>query len=175
MSEGVISRRGLLQGAAAVGAALVVPVARGAGGAGVLAANAYISITANSVVLALPKTEMGQGVITSLAMLVAEEIGVALDTVRVSIPDGDAPRFAPIDQGTGGSTSIREVYKPIRQAAARARLALIEAAARQWGIAPGQCDLLDGAVVAGKRRLVIGDLIVGATLPRTRPCGRICA
>jgi len=118
MSEGGCSRRGVLQGAAAVGAALVVPVARGSVG-GALAANAYISITAMGVELALPKTEMGQGVITSLSMLVAEELGVALNKVRVSIPDGDAPRFAPITQETGGSTSIREVYKPMRQAAAR--------------------------------------------------------
>jgi isoquinoline 1-oxidoreductase beta subunit len=51
----------MLQGAAAVGAALVVPVARGAGGGGTLAANGYISITAQGVELALPKTEMGQG------------------------------------------------------------------------------------------------------------------
>jgi isoquinoline 1-oxidoreductase beta subunit len=61
MSEGGISRRTMLQGAAAVGAALVVPVARGAGGGGTLAANGYISITAQGVELALPKTEMGQG------------------------------------------------------------------------------------------------------------------
>jgi isoquinoline 1-oxidoreductase beta subunit len=125
-----------------------------------------LAITASGVELALPKTEMGQGVITSLSMLVADELGVALGAVRVSIPDGDAPRFAPIDQGTGGSTSIREVYKPMRQAAARARVALIEAAARQWGIAPGQCDLVDGAVVAGKRRIPMG--------PRRRPCGKAC-
>lgn len=168
MSEGGFSRRGVLQGGAALGAALVVPVARGAGG-GALAANAYISITAMGVELALPKTEMGQGVITSLSMLVAEELGVALNKVRVSIPDGDASRFAPITQETGGSTSIREVYKPMRQAAARARVGLIEAGARQWGIAPGQCDLVDGMVVAGKRRIAMGDLIAAAVLPREAP------
>lgn len=169
MSEGMISRRTMLQGAAAVGAALVVPVARGAGGGGTLAANGYISITAQGVELALPKTEMGQGVITSLSMLVAEEIGIELDKVRVSIPDGDAARFAPIIQETGGSTSIREVYKPMRQAAARARVALIEAAARQWGVAPGLCNLIDGAVVSGKRRIPMGDLITGAVLPKDAP------
>lgn len=168
MSDGGISRRGVLQGAAAVGAALVVPVARGSAG-GALAANAYISVTASGVELALPKTEMGQGVITSLSMLVAEELGVALNKVRVSIPDGDAPRFAPITQETGGSTSIREVYKPMRQAAARARVGLIEAAARQWGVPPGQCDLVDSMVVAGKRRLAMGHLIASAVLPREAP------
>jgi isoquinoline 1-oxidoreductase beta subunit len=51
-------------------------------------------VAPGGVELALPKTEMGQGIITTLAMLVAEELGVPLAQVKVTIPDGDAPRFA---------------------------------------------------------------------------------
>jgi isoquinoline 1-oxidoreductase beta subunit len=101
-----------------------------------LTANAFLSVTAEGAELALPKTEMGQGVFTTLAMLVAEELGLAPAQVAVTIPEGDSARFAPIDQGTGGSSSVRELYKPLRQAAANARAALVGAAARQWGIRP---------------------------------------
>jgi len=170
-----LSRRTMLTGTAALGAALIVPLARGAEAAAPsLAANAYLAITATGVELALPKTEMGQGVYTSLAMLVAEELGVSAPQVAITIPDGNAARFAPIDQGTGGSTSIREVYKPLRQAAANARAALVAAAARQWGIAPARCDLVDGAVVeiGTSRRLPLAALIPAASaapLPKDAP------
>jgi isoquinoline 1-oxidoreductase beta subunit len=118
---------------------------------------------------------MGQGIITTLAMLVAEELGVPLAQVKVTIPDGDAPRFAPIDQGTGGSTSTRELFKPLRQAAANARAALVAAAAAQWGVAADRCDLVDGTVVElkGTRRLPIAALIGPASAspcPRRRLC-----
>lgn len=171
-----LSRRGMLAGTAALGAALVVPLGRGAGAVDLpaLAANGFLSITAAGVELALPKTEMGQGVYTSLAMLVAEELGVAAQQVSITIPDGNAARFAPIDQGTGGSTSIRELYKPLRQAAANARAALVGAAARQWGVGADACDLAGGMVVeaGGGRRLPVGALIAAASaapLPKDAP------
>lgn len=171
-----ISRRGMLAGTAALGAALVVPLARraGAGEMPALAANGFLSITAAGVELALPKTEMGQGILTSLAMLVAEELGVAPAQVKITIPDGNAARFAPIDQGTGGSTSIRELYKPLRQTAANARAALVGAAARQWGVAPGACDLVGGQVVetGTARHLPVASLIAAASaapLPKDAP------
>ena len=122
MSGGVaggLSRRGVLRGSAALGLALVVPLGRASGAkAATLTANAFLSVTAEGAALALPKTEMGQGVFTTLAMLVAEELGLAPAQVAVTIPEGDSARFAPIDQGTGGSSSVRELYKPLRQAAA---------------------------------------------------------
>jgi isoquinoline 1-oxidoreductase beta subunit len=162
-----LSRRGMLRGAAGVGAALVVPLPAAAQRTG-LAANSYLSITAAGAVLALPKTEMGQSILTAAAMLVAEELGLSPAEVKVEIPDGDEARFSPISQGTGGSRSVRELHKPIRQAAANARAALIGAAARQWGVAPETCDLVEGHVVetAGQRRAPMASLIaVAATAP----------
>jgi isoquinoline 1-oxidoreductase beta subunit len=170
-----LSRRGVLRGSAALGLALVVPLGRASGAkAAALTANAFLSVTAEGAALALPKTEMGQGVFTTLAMLVAEELGLAPAQVAVTIPEGDSARFAPIDQGTGGSSSVRELYKPLRQAAANARAALVGAAARQWGIPPERCDLVGGVVIEtkGGRRLPVGDLLAAASaapLPKDAP------
>ncbi|WP_333838392.1 xanthine dehydrogenase family protein molybdopterin-binding subunit [Novosphingobium sp.] len=164
------SRRGFLVGATALAGALVVPL-RGAAavapgdGKGGLAANGFLSVGADgTVALALPKTEMGQGVLTSVTMLVAEELGVPVTAVRVSIPDAAPERFAPIDTGTGGSTTIREVWKPLRQAGANARAALIGAAARQWKVSPAGLRVDNGAVVdpASGRRLPYAALVAAA-------------
>ncbi len=147
------TRRDVLIGSGIVTGALVVPVALGAGrsraaGAPALAGNAWLGVdAAGQVTLALPKTEMGQGILTTITMIAAEELAVRPDQVKVSIPDGDAARFAPLSQETGGSTSVREVWQPLRQAGARARAALVAAAARQWGVADAQCDAQGGAVV----------------------------
>lgn len=173
------SRRAFLAGATAAAGALVVPL-RGAAalspppsanGAGVLAANAWLAVLADGTVsLALPKTEMGQGILTALTMLVAEELGVAPTAVQVTIPEANPARFAPIDTGTGGSTSIRELWKPLRQAGANARAALAGAAARRWKVSPAGLTLADGAVVdpASGKRLAFAELVadaVAAPLP----------
>lgn len=143
------SRRGFLVGSAALAGALVVPLHRALSAAPApLAANGYLAVLRDGQVsLALPKTEMGQGIMTALTMLVAEELGLAPTAVAVSIPPADKARFAPVDTTTGGSTSIRELWKPLRQAAANARAALVGAAARTWKVAPDGLTLADGAVV----------------------------
>lgn len=142
-------RRNVIKGAAT---ALMVPVilkARAdAAPAATLAGNAWLGVDEHgAVTLGLPKTEMGQGILTAITMIAAEELAVAPDAVKVSIADGDAARFAPIDTTTGGSTSIREVWEPLRMAGARARTALIMAAAARWGVPAGECDAHQGAVV----------------------------
>jgi len=147
------TRRDVLIGSGVVGGALMVPVAIGAARSHAatppaLAGNTWLGVdAAGRVTLALPKTEMGQGILTTITMIAAEELAVRPTDVIVSIPTGDSARFAPIDQGTGGSTSVRDVWQPMREAGARARVALVNAAARQWGVAPGECDAHDGAVV----------------------------
>ena len=147
------TRRDVLIGSGLFGAALMVPVAFGssrsrAAGAPSLAGNTWLGVDAQGrVTLALPKTEMGQGILTTITMIAAEELAVRPVDVVVSIPDGDSVRFAPIDQGTGGSTSVREVWQPLREAGARARVALVNAGARQWGVPAAECDAHDGAVV----------------------------
>ena len=130
------TRRDVLIGSGAVSSALMVPVALGAGRSraatpSALAGNAWLGVDGEGrVTLALPKTEMGQGILTTITMIAAEELAVRPVDVVVSIPDGDSVRFAPIDQGTGGSTSVREVWQPLREAGARARVALVNAGAR---------------------------------------------
>ena len=160
------NRRELMKGA---GTALMVPVVLGtrasAAPAANLAGNAWLGVDGDgAVTLALPKTEMGQGILTAITMIAAEELAVKPDAVKVTIADGDADRFKPIDQGTGGSTSVREVWEPLRMAGARARAALVSAAAARWGVAAGECDAHDGAVVhkASGRVLPYAALVAAA-------------
>ena len=127
------TRRDVLLASGVVTGALVVPVALGNGRsraatAPALAANAWLGVDATgTVTLAMPKTEMGQGILTTITMIAAEELAVRPDAIKISLPDGDAARFAPIDQGTGGSTSVREVWQPLRDdAEAEVNLARME-------------------------------------------------
>jgi len=147
------TRRDVLIGSGVVTGALVVPVALCAGRsraatAPALAGNAWLGVDATGhVTLALPKTEMGQGILTTITMIAAEELAVRPEAIVVTLADGDAARFAPLSQETGGSTSVREVWQPLREAGATLRAALTGAAARQWGVAVGECDAQGGAVV----------------------------
>ncbi|WP_339487194.1 xanthine dehydrogenase family protein molybdopterin-binding subunit [Pseudomonas sp. EL_65y_Pfl2_R95] len=105
-----------------------------------------------------PKIEMGQGTHTGIAMMVAEELEVSLDQVDVV----DAPPNAELYtdsllqfQATGGSTSTRSSWEPLRQAGATARTLLIQAAAIGWKVAPSQCHA-ENAVVLGPNGLRAG-------------------
>lgn len=99
-----------------------------------------------TVTLFLPRTEVGQGITTAVAMLVAEEMDVPLEKVR--IPLSDARPELIWNQLTGGSTTIRSVYEPVRQAAANARARLVAAAAKQHGLNRDGLSTRDGAVLA---------------------------
>lgn len=101
------------------------------------APNAWVHIAPDdSVTVVLAKSEMGQGVTTGLPTLVAEELDAAMDRVRIefALPGPDYP-----DMGTGGSTSVRESWMPLREAGATARAMLVAAAAKQWGVDPQTC------------------------------------
>lgn len=173
------TRRNVLAGSGAVAGALVIPVALSgrsrAATTSALAANAWLSVEADGkVALALPKTEMGQGILTAITMLAAEELAVKPGDIKVTIADGDAARFAPIDQGTGGSTSVRELWKPLREAGAAARAALVAAAAKQWNVPAADCDAHDGAVLhkASGKVLPYAALVAAAAaapLPKDAP------
>src|SRR5246127_3487969 len=173
--------------AGAVGGAMVVGLTvrrleRRAGAAGgepgVL--NAFVRIgPGKRVTLVMPKVEMGQGVYTSLAMLIAEELEVRLDAVNIEaappnpevygfVPDPAADEGLRFDQSTGTSLSIIQCWMPLRQAGATARLMLIQAAARRWGVAVASCHAENGAVVHADsgRRLGYDALAVeAAALP----------
>lgn len=103
----------------------------------------------NAITFVIPNTEMGQGIYTGEAMLLAEELEVGLDQIKVMAAPPDEKLYQqPIlkSQATGGSTSIRGAWAPMRQAAAAARTMLIAAAARQWNVAAAECTAARGAV-----------------------------
>jgi isoquinoline 1-oxidoreductase beta subunit len=110
------------------------------------------------------KSDMGQGVRTALPMIVAEELDV--DWVRVSIAQADLdPAFG--RQGTGGSSSVRTLFAPLRSAGAAARLMLVAAAATAWQVDPAECRTERGFVIhSSGKRLSYGELAEkAATLP----------
>ena len=134
------------------------------------ALNAYVRIGPDGqVTLIMPKTEMGQGIYTSLSMLIAEELEVPLSAVRVEpAPPDPAVYGVDGDQSTGGSTSTRDCWLPLRQAGATARAMLVTAAAKTWGVPAGQCRAAAGAVThpASGRVLRYGELAAkAAALP----------
>ena len=135
---------------------------------GVFEPNAFIQIDrAGKVTLIIPKVEMGQGVYTSIPMLIAEELEVPLDSVTIDHAPPNAKLFTDSLLGgqlTGGSTSIRYAWQPMREAGAAARTALIQAAAQQWQVHPDTCHARAGEVVhdASGRRLAYGQLVDSA-------------
>ena len=134
------------------------------------APNAFLRVERDgAVVFVNPQIEMGQGAHTALAMLVAEELEVPLTRVTVEeSPPNDKLYANPLIgfQVTGGSTSVRAFWKPLLSAGAAARLMLVDAAARKWGVDAKTLRARDGEVVdeAGGRRLPYGDLVEAAAL-----------
>ncbi len=131
-------------------------------------ANAFVTVGADdSVTLTIAKIEMGQGTYTSIPMLVAEELEVDVAKVNLRHAPPDAKTYGlPIgDQFTGGSTSMRFMFEPMRQAGAAARTVLIQAAAEQWQVDPATCVAERGQVVhkATGRRLSYGKLVARAS------------
>jgi len=99
--------------------------------------------TAGIVTVWIPKSEMGQGVRTSLAMIVAEELDADWNRVRVRQAHFDR-KFG--NQGTGGSGSIRTSWMPLRQAGAAARAMLVSAAAAKLGADPASLSVREGVI-----------------------------
>ena len=194
MSAPAVTRRQFVRVAAAVGGALVLGVTArrlqhragpgGAAGGERAVLNAFVRVEPSGrVTLIMPKVEMGQGTYTSLPMLIAEELEVSLDAVSVEaappnpavygfVPDPSADEGLKYDQSTGTSLSIIQCWTPLRQAGATARLMLIQAAAKRWGVPSASCHAENGAVVhpSSGRRLGYGDLAVAAAaLPVPAP------
>jgi isoquinoline 1-oxidoreductase beta subunit len=131
-------------------------------------ANAFVTIGADdSVTLTMAKIEMGQGTYTSLPMLLAEELEVDVTKVRLRHAPPDAKTYGlPFgDQFTGGSTSVRLMYEPMRKAGGAARMVLIQAAAEVWKVDPEACFAEHGQVVhkASGRRVSYGKLVARAS------------
>ena len=112
--------------------------------------NAWVKVGAdNTVSIICARSEMGQGVFTSMPMLVAEELEVPLDKVRVEMAPAREPYINTMLGGqiTGGSTSVREAYEPLRVAGAQARMMLVAAAAQQWKVDASTCRAENAMVI----------------------------
>ena len=114
------------------------------------APNAFIRIGKDGrITLIMNQVEMGQGTYTSMPMLIAEELEVGLDQVHLEhAPPNDKLYANPIfgDQETGGSTSVRAFYEPLRRAGATARTMLVAAAAETWSVDTASCRARRGVV-----------------------------
>ena len=114
------------------------------------APDAFVRIDRNGLVTVIvAQVEMGQGMYTSMPMLVAEELEVPLDQIRVEhAPPSDKLYANPIFgfQATGGSTSVRAMYEPLRKSGATARIMLVTAAAQRWNVDPASCRAQKGIV-----------------------------
>jgi isoquinoline 1-oxidoreductase subunit beta len=175
-----LSRRRFLAGSLASAGGLLVglhlpgfaPLALAAEvAAGVFRPNAFIQISpAGEVTLFVAQAEMGQGVLTSLPMILADELDVDLDQVRIERVSVDPAFNHPFfgAQVTGGSTSVRGLFEPLRRAGAEARHRLLEAAAQRLEVPRDSLRTEAGMVIheASGRRLAYGELTaVAATLP----------
>src|SRR2546426_4016732 len=123
--------------------------------------------TEGRVTMIMGQVEMGQGMYTAMPMLLAEELEVGLDQVRLEHAPPDDKLYAnPIFgfQATGGSPSVKGLYLPMRRAGATARTMLIAAAAQRWNVDPASCRAERGAVIhtASRRRIRYGALTAAA-------------
>jgi len=168
------NRRDFLKLGAAVGTGLVIGVningchdsSPRSQQPGVFTPNAWLQINNdNSVEVYVAESDMGQGVLTAIPMLVAEELDADWSTIKVKL----AP-MTPVYgyQVTGGSDSIRKAWLPMRQAGAVARAMLVSAAALTWKVPRDDCYTEAGFVIhkTSKRRVNYGELVdMAAKLP----------
>jgi isoquinoline 1-oxidoreductase beta subunit len=129
------------------------------------APNAFIRIDRQGdVTLIMPQVEMGQGTYTSISMIIAEELDADWSRVRVEHAPPDEKNYANpalTIQATGNSNSVRAWWKPLRQAGARTRACFVEAAARGWGVPPGECRTDNSTVIHDRtgRKVSYGALV----------------
>ena len=161
--QGKLSRRHFIIGAGALIVGTWLPaagarasaVAAGSNssptqGSGVFTANAFVQIDTDGVVTVLSKhTEVGQGVYTGMATLVAEELDADWSNVRVVAAPVDTAVYKNLKmgiQGTGGSSSVANAYDQMRQMGAIARILLVSAAAEEWGVPVAEISVQSGII-----------------------------
>ena len=173
-----LSRRSFLKTSAVVGGSLVVSFFVPQGlrrmafaqepsptPSGLPPANAFLRIGSDeSVTVILAHSEMGQGIWTTLPMLIQEELDADWSRFRVEHAPAEAVYHSTVFpiQMTGGSTTTWSEFDRYRQAGAVARTLLVMAAAAQWGVAPGSCHAEKGFVVCGDKRASYGSLAEAA-------------
>jgi isoquinoline 1-oxidoreductase subunit beta len=137
--------------------------------AGKFAPNAFIRIDqSGKTTLVMPQVEMGQGVYTSIPMILAEELDADFSQLALEhAPPSDKLYGNPLFgiQATGNSNSVRAWWKPLRTASANARAMLVQAAARQWAVDAASCTTANSEVMhkASGRRLSYGALALAAS------------
>lgn len=136
---------------------------------GKFAPNAFIRIDPDgTTTLIMPQVEMGQGIYTAVAMILAEELDADFSRVSLLHAPANEKFYANPDfgvQATGGSTSVRAFWKPLRAAGASARAMLVQAAAEQWQVEPSSCTASNGEVIhqSSGRKLSYGALALDAS------------
>ncbi len=168
-----VSRRGFIAGLGAGLAVALIPKAGGAvtpRAADGLGAHVLVHVALDGLVtIVCHRSEMGQGVRSSLPVLIGDELGVDPKRVVVQQAVGDA-KYG--DQNTDGSTSIRRGYDELRTAGAVTRMLLVAAAAKRWKVKPATCTAEQHRVVhaASKRSLGFEEVVAAASklpVPKT--------
>jgi isoquinoline 1-oxidoreductase beta subunit len=174
LSTPVLDRRNFLKTGAVGATGLLIgfylpgrPEARAAAPVAPVALNAWIHVgTDDLVTIFIDKSEMGQSILTGLAMIAAEELECDWKKVRTEFAPADKvyfnPRFGV--QGTGGSSGTPASWGPLRNASAAARMMLLEAAAQKWSVDASECSAESSTILHGptKRRLTYGSLAEAA-------------
>jgi isoquinoline 1-oxidoreductase beta subunit len=174
-----ISRRAFLGG----GAGMAFAFTLGVGSLGVAGnaqaqssgrLNAYVSIAPDgTITIQSPVAEMGQGIMTGLPLIVAEELDADWSKVRVEQSPIDAAYHHPIfkAQYVVASISTLGYWTPMRVAGAQARRVLVDAAASKWGVPAGECFTEPSMVVhkPSGRRMSYGEIAASATVPASPP------
>jgi isoquinoline 1-oxidoreductase beta subunit len=161
-----LSRRAFLGTSATAGAGLVIgfylPSRAFAESEAMFSPNAYLTIAPDGkITIVVARSEMGQGVRTSLPMILAEELEAEWKQIAIE-QAGASTLFG--DQTTGGSASVRTTWDPMRKAGAQAREMLISAAAQEWSVKPETCKAANSLVVhsTSGRKLSYGALAAKA-------------
>jgi isoquinoline 1-oxidoreductase subunit beta len=170
-----LRRREFLKTTAAVSGGLVIGLhlpgcgkreATSSGETKIIESNAWLRIgTDNSVTFLCDRSEMGQGVYTSLPMLIAEELGVRMNRVKVAAAPADPAYINNLigTQITGGSTSVRDAWTKLRTAGAQARRMLVTAAAQEWRIPISGIRVQDGVITSPRgKKLTFGQVAEAA-------------
>ena len=172
-----INRRGFLKTSVAGATGLVIgfylpgrfeALAAAPAGAGPASLNAWMLISPDDTVkIMIDKSEMGQGILTALCMIAAEELDCDWKKIHTEFAPAAKEYFNPAFgmQGTGGSSSVRSSWDPMRKAGAAARDMLLQAAATQWNVDKSACRTENGVIYhdASKRKLTYGRVAEAAS------------
>src|ERR1700722_16299436 len=177
LKTGATGAAGLLIGFYFHGDLETLAAEHGEEGGAPIVLNAVIHVgTDDLVTILIDKSEMGQSILTGLAMIAADELDCDWAKVRTEFAPADKvysnPRFGV--QGTGGSSGTPTSWNPLRKASATARAMLLEAAAQKWGVDSSQCSAENSVILhaSTQRRLTYGSLAEAAaklTVPQDVP------